>query len=154
MTITDRRTTPNLGQPLPLAEAAPPACSFVRTYSLDTVTVVELRGTLDLATASHVRAHLDAAAAPQGARVVVDMRPVEFFDCTTLGLLCRTRRRARASDGLLVVVCARPWHLRIHTAAGLHRLLRPVATLEAALTQASQWQRPTTPRPSALSQDW
>lgn len=116
----------------------PARCSAGRTYIHGAVTVVELRGSLDLATASAVRTHLDAAAAPPGARVIVDLRPVDFFDCITLGLLCRARRRALESGGCLSVVCTRPWHLRILGAAGLDTALQPVATLEHAVTRATR----------------
>ncbi|GAA1361509.1 STAS domain-containing protein [Streptomyces beijiangensis] len=118
--------------------SAPCSTPTARTYVLGTATVVELRGSLDLATAPGVRAHLDAAAAPPGARVIVDLRPAEFFDCITLGLLCRARRRTLESDGHLNVVCTRPWHLRILTAVGLDTALRPVATLGHALAQAAR----------------
>ncbi|MEV7405502.1 anti-sigma factor antagonist [Streptomyces sp. NPDC091267] len=116
----------------------PVRCSSARTYVRGTATVVELRGSLDLATAPAVRAHLDAAAAPPGARVVVDLRPADFFDCITLGLLCRARRRTLGSGGCLSVVCTRPWHLRILEATGLGTALRPAPTLEHALTRAAR----------------
>ncbi|MEU0217253.1 STAS domain-containing protein [Streptomyces sp. NPDC006265] len=65
-----------------------------RTYLHHGITVVELHGAIGLSTVPEVRAHSDAATARQGARVTVDLRPVEFLDCATLGLLCRARRRA------------------------------------------------------------
>ncbi|WP_416959027.1 STAS domain-containing protein [Streptomyces sp. Agncl-13] len=104
-----------------------------RSYLLRGVTVVELHGTIDLSSIPEIQAHTDAATIRSGVRVVVDLRPVEFLDCSTLGLLCRTRRRALERDGRLAVVCVRPWHLRILKAAGLLTLFEPVATLEDAL---------------------
>lgn len=57
----------------------------------------------------------------------MDLRPGEFLDCSTLGLLCRTRRRALERGGHLTLVCVQPWHLRILKAAGLHTLFEPLA---------------------------
>ena len=99
-------------------------------------TVVEVYGTVDLATAPGVGRHLDAATHPAGARVIVDLRPVDFFDCAVLTLLCRAHRRIRERDGHLGLVCVRPWHLRVLTAGGLDRLFRPAATVEEAALSA------------------
>ncbi|WP_370270352.1 STAS domain-containing protein [Streptomyces sp. V4I8] len=84
-------------------------------------------------TPTEIQAHTDAATTRSGVRVIVDLRPVEFLDCSTLGLLCRTRRRALERGGQLTLVCVRPWHLRILKAAGLHTLFALLATVEDAL---------------------
>ncbi|MFF1922676.1 STAS domain-containing protein [Streptomyces sp. NPDC058221] len=133
--------------PVPASAAGLPGVLPARRPTAHTrvrgaATVVELRGSLDLATAPDIRAHLDAAAAPPGARVIVDLRPAEFFDCSLLGLLCRARRRALESGGCLGVVCTRPRHLRILEAVGLDRALRPVATLEDALQHGCEHVQP------------
>ncbi|WP_369229357.1 STAS domain-containing protein [Streptomyces sp. R21] len=104
-----------------------------RSYLDHGITVVELHGAIDLSTVPEVRAHADAATAGQGAQVIVDLRPVEFLDCATLGLLCRARRRALERGGHLALVCVRPWHLRILKAAGLSELFAPLATVQDAL---------------------
>jgi len=65
--------------------------------------------------------------------VIVDLLPVEFLDCATLGLLCRARRRALEGGGHLALVCVRPWHLRILKAAGLSELFAPLTTVQDAL---------------------
>ncbi|WP_078965778.1 STAS domain-containing protein [Streptomyces aureocirculatus] len=69
-----------------------------------------------------------------GARMIVDLRPVEFLDCATLGLLCRARRRALEHDCRLLLVCGRPWHLRILKAAGLSNIFERHATIQDALS--------------------
>jgi anti-anti-sigma factor len=111
----------------------PVPCWHARSYLDHGITVVEFHGTIDLNTVPEVQAHTDAATARQGARVIVDLRPVEFLDCTALSLLCRTRRRALEQGGHLALVCVRPWHLRILKAAGLSELFAPLATVQDAL---------------------
>jgi anti-sigma B factor antagonist len=108
-------------------EASAP-CRHARSYLHHGVTVVEFHGAIDLATVPEVRAHTDAATARQGARVIVDLRPADFLDCTALGLLVRARRRALERGGHLALACARPWHVRILKAAGLGELFGPLAT--------------------------
>ncbi|MFG2722182.1 anti-sigma factor antagonist [Streptomyces sp. NPDC048416] len=110
----------------------PERCRNARTHLMRGATVVEVLGTVDLATAPDVRRHLDAATQPPGARVIVDLRAVDFFDCAALTLLCRAHRRIRERGGRLGVVCVRPWHLRVLAAGGLDGLIRPAATVEEA----------------------
>jgi anti-sigma B factor antagonist len=97
---------------------APVPCRHERSCLDHGITVVEFHGAIDLKNVPEVQAHTDAATARRGARVVVDLRPVEFLDCTALGLLCRARRRTLEHRGHLALVCVRPWHLRILKAAG------------------------------------
>ncbi|OKI03421.1 hypothetical protein A6A06_39385 [Streptomyces sp. CB02923] len=102
-------------------------------YVVDGFTVIELHGEIDLVTAARAGPLLDAALTCPAPRVIVDLRPTAFFDCSALTLLCRSRRRALENDGRFALVCARPWHLRILRTAGLSTLLHPQATVEAVL---------------------
>lgn len=133
MGIKDRHTdsVPDGGEPFlgPL----PPPGPHARSRHDRGVTVVELHGTVDLSVVPEIRTHTDAATAHPGARVIVDLRPVEFLDCSTLGLLCRARRRALERSGHLTLVCVRPWHLRILKAAGLSPHFEILTTVEEAM---------------------
>ncbi|MFJ4206520.1 STAS domain-containing protein [Streptomyces sviceus] len=115
--------------------AGEPPVSYrhARSYLHQGVTVVECHGAIDLSAVPEIQAHTDAATTRQGARVIVDLRPVEFLDCAVLGLLCRARRRALERGGHLALVCVRPWHLRILKAAGISKLFVPFATVQDAL---------------------
>ncbi|MEU6052576.1 STAS domain-containing protein [Streptomyces xanthochromogenes] len=128
---------PSVSAPVPLPPGLlPDRCCNARTYLMHGFTVVEVHGTVDLATAPGVQLHLDAATQPPGARVIVDLRPVDFFDCAVLTQLCRAHRRIRERDGHLGVVCLRPWHLRILHAARLDTVLRPAGSVEEAALAA------------------
>ncbi|MFD9634918.1 STAS domain-containing protein [Streptomyces violascens] len=113
----------------------PVPCGHARSYLVRDITVVEIHGTIDLSTVPDIQVHTDAATAPHGAQVIVDLRPVEFLDCAALGLLCRARRRTLERNGHLMLVCVRPWHLRILQATGLRELFRPLATIQDALNR-------------------
>ncbi|NEC92306.1 STAS domain-containing protein [Streptomyces sp. SID12501] len=117
----------------PIPGKLPPPCRHARSYLVRGITVIELHGTIDLSNIPEIQAHTDAATAMPGVRVVVDLRAVEFLDCSTLDLLCRTRRRALERGGHLTLVCVRPWHLRIPKAADLGTRFAPHATVEDAL---------------------
>ncbi len=49
-------------------------------------TVLEFRGEIDIAAAAEIGPFLDRVTGRPGARVVIDLRPVEFFDCSGLRL--------------------------------------------------------------------
>ena len=98
-------------------------------------TVLEFRGEIDIAAAVEIVPALDRATGREGSRVVIDLRQVEFFDCSGLRLLYRARSRVLDHDGQLHLVCVHPLTLRIMRVTGLHRLLPPHPTLDAALGQ-------------------
>ncbi|MFE9450932.1 anti-sigma factor antagonist [Streptomyces sp. NPDC006739] len=98
-------------------------------------TVLEFRGEIDIAAATGITPHLDRLTSEPGARIVIDLRPVEFFDCSGLRLLYRARARVLDGDGQLHLVCAHPLTLRVLRVTGLARLLPPRPTLDEALGQ-------------------
>jgi anti-anti-sigma factor len=95
--------------------------------------VLEFRGEIDIASAAEITPHLDRETRRPGARVVLDLGGIEFFDCSGLRLLYRARGRVLGRGGQLHLVCAHPLTLRILRATGLSRLLPPATTLDAAL---------------------
>ncbi|MEU8954178.1 STAS domain-containing protein [Streptomyces sp. NPDC048518] len=128
------RQPPDRQPPGRSAPGGPPAPGpHVRSYRIGGVSVVEIRGAVDVSTVAEIQVHTDAASAAPGAQAIVDLRAVTFLDCATLGLLCRTRRRALRRHGRLTVVCVRPWHLRILHIVGLARDFDPVPTIPDAL---------------------
>lgn len=98
-------------------------------------TVLEFRGEIDISAAAEIVPHLDMATAEPGARVVIDLTRVEFFDCSGLRLLYRARQRTADGSGRLRLVCVHPLTLRMLRITGLSRLLPPWPTLDAALEQ-------------------
>ncbi|MFE3169032.1 anti-sigma factor antagonist [Streptomyces sp. NPDC059224] len=96
-------------------------------------TVLEFRGEIDIAAATEMAPHLDRVTARESTRVVIDLLPVEFFDCSGLRLLYRARGRVLERGGQLQLVCAHPLTLRVLRVTGLSQLLPPLATLDAAL---------------------
>ncbi|OIJ68933.1 anti-sigma factor antagonist [Streptomyces mangrovisoli] len=99
-------------------------------------TVLELRGEIDIAAATEIMPGLDRATGRPGARVVLDLRRVEFFDCSGLRLIYRARQRVLDHGGQLHLVCDHPLTLRVFRITGLSQLLPPRPTLEAALGQS------------------
>jgi anti-sigma B factor antagonist len=117
-----------------LGDGIPPPTAYARTYRLRDITVVELRGEIDLGSAGHVHPHLDAAAlAPRPAVVVLDLRPLVFIDCYGLSLLVRARRRIVERGGRVRMACTRTPTRALLTMTGLDGLFQPVPTLEEAL---------------------
>jgi anti-sigma B factor antagonist len=82
-------------------------------------TVVEVRGEIDVFTATPLSARLDSLTAGRRSDVVLDLRPVIFMDCSGLRLLCRTRNRVLARQGRLRLVTGNGCLLRMLRAARL-----------------------------------
>ncbi|MET7733613.1 anti-sigma factor antagonist [Streptomyces sp. NPDC005402] len=96
-------------------------------------TVLEFRGEIDIAATVELLPHLDRVTGQPDARLVIDLRAVEFFDCSGLRLLYRARSRVLDNNGSLLLVCTHPLTLRIIRVTGLARLLPPQPSLDAAL---------------------
>lgn len=98
----------------------PPAANpHARTRVGGRFTVVMVAGEIDLATAGFLQEHLDAATARPVPDVLVDLRQVEFFDCSGLRVLCRAESRARERGGRLRIVSDAPGIRRLLSGAGL-----------------------------------
>ncbi|WP_328494688.1 STAS domain-containing protein [Streptomyces sp. NBC_00414] len=88
-------------------------------HVVDGTTVVELRGEIDIATASPIAARLDTVTAGPCPDLVLDLRAVSFIDCAGLSLLCRARNRVLARRGRLCLVTEDTRVLRVLRGAGL-----------------------------------
>ncbi|MGW1755077.1 anti-sigma factor antagonist [Streptomyces mirabilis] len=98
-------------------------------------TVLEFHGEIDIVAALEITPYLDAVTGHPEPQIVIDLRPVEFFDCSGLRLLYRARSRVLDRGGRLHLVCTRPLTLRVLKVTGLARLLPPSTSLDAALGQ-------------------
>lgn len=108
------------------APETPAANPYARSRASGDFTVVEAVGEIDLATAGFLGEHLDAATAFPAPDVLVDLRQVEFFDCSGLRVLCRADTRARERGGRLRVVCDAPRLHRLLRASGLWHRFPPL----------------------------
>ena len=117
------------------SDPTPPGTGHLRVHEDRGRTVLELHGEIDIAAAVEIIPHLDALTGGPGARIVIDLRHVEFFDCSGLRLLHRARHRVLDRGGELRLVCTHPLTLRVLKVTGLARLLPPAPTLDAALEQ-------------------
>jgi len=99
-------------------------------------TVLEFHGEIDISAALEIIPYLDTVTGSPEPQIVIDLRPVEFFDCSGLRLLFRARRRVLAQDGQLHLVCTHPLTLRILKVTGFTGLLPPSASLDEALSRS------------------
>ncbi|MEU6372370.1 STAS domain-containing protein [Streptomyces sp. NPDC046909] len=108
----------------------PPAANpYARTYRHGPFTVVEAADEIDMATAGALAEHLDAATEGAGPDVLVDLRAVDFFDCSGLRVLCRAESRARERGGRLRIVSESPRIRRLLRASGLLGRFPPLPDL-------------------------
>jgi anti-anti-sigma factor len=104
-------------------------CS-VRTA--DGVTIAELAGELDLASAPALREQLLGLLRPGSSRLVLDLSRVSFCDASGLAVLVGTGRRARRLGGFLRLAAVPPQAVRVLHLTGLHRHLPIFPTVWAA----------------------
>ncbi|MFI9228638.1 STAS domain-containing protein [Streptomyces rimosus] len=104
-----------------------------RTYLARGLTVVELRGDIDIATLPAARLHLEAVTARPFPVLLVDLRPVAFFGCQGLRLLLAAQWRTLQQRGRLYLVCDSPQILRLLDIVGLLALFQPAPTINQAL---------------------
>ncbi|WP_063786012.1 STAS domain-containing protein [Streptomyces sp. MMG1533] len=98
---------------------APASNPHARIRADGRFTVVEVTGEIDLASAGFLVAYLDAATAGPEPDVLVDLRRVDFFDCSGLRVLCRAETRTRQRGGRLRLVSDRPHIHQLLRATGL-----------------------------------
>ncbi|MFH8591489.1 STAS domain-containing protein [Streptomyces rimosus] len=104
--------------------------------------MVELHGDIDLATAPEARQHVEAVTARPRPGLLVDLRPVTFFDCHGLRLLIYAQRRTLEQHGQLYLVCDAPQILHILDITGLRSLFQPAPTIARALADpVAPWRR-------------
>ena len=96
--------------------------------------VFSLRGSLDVATSSTVRAALLDATQAKYDELIVDLTHVEFLDSTGLGALIGCNKRARETEGEMRLVVGDGQILRLLRITGLLGVLAAYPTLDAAVT--------------------
>jgi len=96
------------------------------------VTVVTVRGEVDVATAPTLKDQL-ASCGERGDRyLVVDLRGVPFLDSTGLGVLVGAAKRQRDNGGDLCLVATEPRVVKVFEITGLLEMLPIHGDIEAA----------------------
>lgn len=98
----------------------------------DGYTVLTPRGEIDYATGPQLKEAITDALVAGRVHLVIDMLGVEFIESTGLGALIGGRRRARALDGSLVLVCAESSVLKVLRVTGLDKVFEIHDSVEAA----------------------
>ncbi|MFF7213366.1 STAS domain-containing protein [Streptomyces sp. NPDC008238] len=104
-----------------MSDDATDATPLIHRRTDGSSTLVTLGGAVDALTAPGVSAALDALTGAGRPDIVVDLRPVEFIDCSGLSALVRARRRAEERSGRVRLVCRDEFTLRTLRATRLTR---------------------------------
>jgi anti-sigma B factor antagonist len=97
------------------------------------VTVAELTGELDIASAPILREQLLGLLRPGSSRLVIDLSRVSFCDASGLAVLVSTGRRARLLGGFLRLAAVSPPADQVLHVTGLNRSLAIFPTVQAAV---------------------
>ena len=107
---------------------------YAEDIDVDATThVVELGGEVDLYSAPELKKRVLDAIDSGKTKIVVDLSNTTFIDSTTLGVLVGARKRLRAKDGTLAVVCPDPDKLALFEMTGLDRVFSIHGDRSAAL---------------------
>jgi anti-anti-sigma factor len=101
--------------------------SAVRSTARDGVTVVSLRGDIDMTTEVEVRQALLSASGAEAPRTVVDLSQVSFMDSTGFNALISAHAHATAHSGWIRVATPPPM-------LGIDEVISSYPTLKEALT--------------------
>ena len=115
------------------------------------ITVAELAGDLDIASASALREQFLDLLRPGSGRLVIDLSKVSFCDASGLAMLVNTARRASLLGGFLRLAAVSPQVGRVLELTGLHRSLAIFPTVQAAATARPATQHSNGASPRARS---
>ena len=102
-------------------------------YSKDGIEVIDVGGEIDIYTAPRLRELLTALASKNNCQLIVNLEKVKFLDSTGLGVLVGARKRVRAHDGSLDLVCTQERILKIFRTTGLTKVFGIHETLDQAI---------------------
>ncbi|MFG3257407.1 anti-sigma factor antagonist [Streptomyces sp. NPDC048172] len=106
---------------------------YVSTFRFSGFLVVELHGELDIAAEIIVSPYVDRLTAIPAPRIVLDLTPAEFLDCSGVRLIARAHRRVTAQGGVTRLVCPHPRMLWLLRQTRFAEVLPPAPTLALAL---------------------
>lgn len=110
--------------------------------------VAEISGEIDIMSASWLRETLLLVIRHRGPSICVDLQGVTFIDCSGIGALIATARRARIEGGQIRVIRASASARRVITLLGLQPVL--MCQLEQAPVKAGPKGRSGTSRADSL----
>lgn len=96
------------------------------------VSVLTVRGEVDVYTAPTLRERLVGMAEKGQYRIIVDLEGVDFLDSTGLGVLVGGLKRLRSHDGDLQLVCTQHRILKVFEITGLTKVFSIFDSVSAA----------------------
>jgi anti-anti-sigma factor len=112
----------------------------ISTRTVDGITIAELAGELDVASAPALREQLLSLLRPGSSRLFIDLSKVSLFDASGLAVLVGISRRARLLGGFLRLAAVSPQADQVLHITGLHRHLpiSPLSTQPQPVPPAAQ----------------
>ncbi|MGX7681372.1 STAS domain-containing protein [Jatrophihabitans sp. DSM 45814] len=100
--------------------------------TIDDQVVIEVRGEVDLHSATHLRDRLISAIDDGSKIVIVDLTNLGFIDSTGLGALVAARNRAEEKGATLRLACAAERLLKLFRITGLHEVFSIYSSVSEA----------------------
>lgn len=125
------------------ATAAHPSLKLL-AQTANGITIAELTGDLDIASAPALREPLLSLLRPGSSRLVIDLSKVSFADASGLAVLVSTARRARLLGGFLHLAAVSAPVIHVLNVTDLHRTFAIFPTVQEAATGQRGAQHATT----------
>jgi anti-sigma B factor antagonist len=94
----------------------------LQTREVDSRTIVEVGGEIDVYTAPKLRDKITELVGEGHHNLVIDMEGVDFLDSTGLGVLVGGLKKVRAYDGSMELICSQDRLLKIFRITGLAKV--------------------------------
>jgi anti-sigma B factor antagonist len=94
----------------------------LQTREVDSRTIVEVGGEIDVYTAPKLRDKITELVGEGHHDLVIDMEGVDFLDSTGLGVLVGGLKKVRAYDGSMELICSQDRLLKIFRITGLAKV--------------------------------
>jgi anti-sigma B factor antagonist len=105
----------------------------VTTRTEESITIVEVSGELDAATAPELRSVLAPVSADRGRSLIVDLRGCSFIDSTGLAAIMHGTRPLQNGESNVALVCGEGSVRRLLSLTAVDQTLRTFEALDAAV---------------------
>lgn len=104
----------------------------VKTKVEGSVTLIKLKGQVDLTNGYQLREVIEEQLAEGAIKLLIDTKDLNFIDSSCLGILVSSLKKIREAEGFLVIV-VNPYVERLITVAGLGSIFDIEDTVEKAI---------------------
>ena len=105
----------------------------IRTENIDNITIVSLKGRLDINTHGQLEAELNALAGKGQAKVLIDFKELEYISSAGLRVLLSAAKQFKKINGSIALAALAPTVRQVFEISGFNSIFPLYSTREEAL---------------------